>query len=108
MRLGTLLTAFVVASAGSAAALPTPLVRPLGRPDALVDLRTAEGAGLMKGQWRYADARIVEVEVKGPGPDLKPPGAPVRTYDYTPRAGAADFDDSAWQVVDATRLDARR
>src|SRR5262249_55238590 len=31
-----------------------------------------------------------------------------RTYDYTPRAGAADFDDAGWEVLDPTTLDARR
>jgi gluconolactonase len=98
----------VVALAGPAAALPTPIVRPFGRPDALVDLRTAEGARLVKGQWRYSDAKIVEVEAKGPGPDLKPSGAPIQTYDYTPKAGAADFDDSAWEAIEPTALDGRR
>ena len=102
-------TSFVaVALAGSAAALPTPIVRPFGRPDALVDLRTAEGVRLVKGQWRYSDAGIVEVEAKGPGPDLKPSGAPIKTYDYTPKAGAADFDDSAWEAIEPTALDGRR
>ena len=47
---------------------PTTLGRPLGRPDALVDLRTAEGVRLVRGQWRYADAKVVEVDAKGPGP----------------------------------------
>ena len=61
-----------------------------------------------KNTWRYSDARIVEVDGKGPGPDLKPSGAPIRTYDYTPKAGAADFDDSAWETVKPTALDIRR
>ena len=62
----------------------------------------------MKGQWRYSDARIVEVDGKSPGPYLKPSGAPNRTYDYTPKAGAADFDASAWEVVEPTAREARR
>ena len=98
----------VAALAGSAAALPTTLVRPLGRPDALVDLRTADGVHLVKGEWRYGDVRIVEVDAKGPGPDLKPSGAPIKSYDYTPKAGAADFDDSAWEAVEPTALEGRR
>ncbi len=81
---------------------------PYGRPDATIDLRTAEGTQLVKGEWRYSDVKIAEVDSKGPGPDLKPSGAPVKTYDYTPHAGAAEFDDSKWQVLDATTLDARR
>src|SRR5215472_17541675 len=81
---------------------------PYGRPDATVDLRTKEGTQLVKGDWRYSDVKIVEVDSKGPGPDLKPSGAPVKTYDYTPHAGAAGFDDSHWPAIDPTTLDARR
>jgi len=81
---------------------------PYGRPDATIDLRTTEGVQVIHGKWRYNDVKIVEVDSKGPGPDLKPSGAPVRTYDYTPHAGTADFDDSQWPVIDPVTLDARR
>jgi gluconolactonase len=81
---------------------------PFGRPDAIVDLATREGASLVKGQWRYSDVKIMEIDARGPGPDLKPSGAPIRTYDYTPHAGAAEFDDSAWQALDPATLDVRR
>jgi gluconolactonase len=81
---------------------------PYGRPDATIDLRTREGAQVIQGKWRYNDVRIVEVDSKGLGPDLKPSGAPVRTYDYTPHAGTAGFDDSQWPVIDPATLDARR
>ncbi len=81
---------------------------PYGRPDATIDLRTKEGVQLVKGDWRYSDVKIIEVDAKGPGPDLKPSGAPVKTYDYTPHAGVSGFDDSGWPVVDPTTLDARR
>jgi gluconolactonase len=81
---------------------------PYGRPDATVDLRTKEGVELIKGDWHYSDVQIVEVNTKGPGPDLKPSGAPVKAYDYAPHAGVARFDDSKWAVLDPTTLDARR
>jgi gluconolactonase len=81
---------------------------PYGRPDATIDLRTKEGVQLVKGDWRYTDVRILEVDAKGPGADLKPSGAPVKTYDYAPHAGVAGFDDSKWAVLDPTTLDARR
>jgi len=58
---------------------------------ASIDLQTREGVALVKGQWRYSDTRIVEVDFTGPGADGQPTGAPVRTYDYTPKAGAAGF-----------------
>jgi gluconolactonase len=81
---------------------------PYGRPDATIDLRTKEGTQLARGTWRYSDVKIVDVDGKGPGPDLKPSGAPIRTYDYEPHAGTANFDDSKWQVLDPATLDARR
>jgi gluconolactonase len=81
---------------------------PYGRPDAVVDLRTKEGTELVKGQWKYSDVRIEEADFRAPGPDLKPSGKPIKTYDYSPHAGAAEFDDSHWEVLDPTTLEARR
>lgn len=78
------------------------------RPDSIIDLRTDEGAVLAKGQWRYSDARIVEVDHHNPGPDLKPTGSPNRTHDIEPKAGVADFDDSSWQKIAASSLGQRR
>ena len=65
-----------------------------GKPEAVIDLGTKEGVALVKGEWRYSDTRIIEVDFKSAGPDSQPTGAPVRTYDYTPHAGGRDFDDS--------------
>lgn len=77
-------------------------------PAAVVDLRTAEGARLVGATWRYSDVRVVEVEHREPGPDLRPSGPANRTNDITPHAGAADFDDSAWPVVEPAALETRR
>ena len=81
---------------------------PYGRPDAVVDLRTRAGVELVKGQWKYSDVRIVETDFRAPGPDLKPSGKPIKTYDYSPHAGVADFDDSEWETLEPTTLEARR
>src|SRR5215472_2984808 len=81
---------------------------PYGRPDAVVDLRTRAGVELVKGQWKYSDVRIVETDFRAPGPDLKPSGKPIKTYDYSPHAGVADFDDSQWKTLEPTTLEARR
>jgi gluconolactonase len=81
---------------------------PYGRPDAVVDLRTTAGTELVKGQWRYSDVRIVEADFRASGPDLKPSGKPIKTYDYAPHAGPAEFDDSQWETLDPTTLEARR
>jgi gluconolactonase len=78
------------------------------RPQAVVDLATAQGIALVRGQWRYSDAKVVEIDSKGPGPDLKASGAPTRTHDVRPHAGGDDFDDSSWEVLAPPRLDARR
>lgn len=81
---------------------------PVVLPAAIVDLRTSAGVDLVQGQWRYSDARVVEVDHHAPGPDLKPSGPPNRTNDITPHAGAADFDDSAWESIDPPTLETRR
>ncbi|MBZ5574715.1 MAG: hypothetical protein LAO09_22905 [Acidobacteriia bacterium] len=82
---------------------------PFGRPDAVVDLASHEGVQLVKGQWRYHDVQIVDAESRSVGPDLRPSGSQtIKTYDYSPHAGPADFDDSQWEAIDATSLDQRR
>ena len=78
------------------------------RPDAIVNLASDEGVAAVKGQWRYTDARIVEVDHRAAGPDLRASGAPNRTFDIAPHAGAADFDDSTWAVFRPHDLQARR
>ena len=81
---------------------------PAGRPVAVVDLATDDGARVARAQWRYSDVRIVEVAHREPGPDLRPSGSPNRTYDITPHAGSATFDDSAWQILAPAALQARK
>jgi len=81
---------------------------PFGRPDAIVDLASREGVQLVSGQWRYHDVKIIDADSRAVGPDLKPSGAPTKTYDYEPRAGVAEFDDSRWEAIDPTTLDQRR
>jgi gluconolactonase len=75
-----------------------------GRPDAVIDLQTDAGAALAGVQWRYADARVEEIDFVAPGgPDsadpLGPGDVPNRTYDVLPHAEAADFDDSGWEPL---------
>ncbi len=81
---------------------------PTGKPEATIDLASEDGAKLVKGEWRYSDTRIVEVDFRGPGPDKQPTGRPIKTYDYEPKAGVADFDDSKWEVIAPTSLSDRR
>jgi gluconolactonase len=81
---------------------------PVGTPAAMLDLGSLEGVHVVKGEWRYSDTKIVEADFRGPGADRQPTGAPVKTYDYAPHAGGADFDDSKWEVISPTTLDQRR
>lgn len=81
---------------------------PTGKADAMIDLATREGVDLVKGQWRYSDTKIIPVDFKAAGTDKQPTGKPIKTYDFTPHAGGADFDDSKWEKIDPTTLDARR
>ncbi len=103
-RIAPTLLALVLAATTSAQVQDPPA----GRPDAVIDLATREGVQAVGGPWRYSDVQIVAVDARGPGPDLKPSGAPLKTYDYTPKGGAADFDDSSWPAIDPTALRARR
>jgi len=88
----------------------TPLDETLGKrkPEVTIDLGTKEGVQLVKGEWRYSDTKIVEVDFKSAGADSQPTGAPNKAYDFTPHAGRPDFDDSKWEVIDPTILDRRR
>src|SRR5881628_1935416 len=81
---------------------------PTGKADAVIDLATREGVDLVKGQWRYSDTKIIQVDFKAAGPDKQPTGKPIKTYDFIPHAGGGDFDDSKWEKLDPTTLDARR
>jgi gluconolactonase len=78
------------------------------RPQAIVDLDTADGLALVRGTWRYADAKVVDVAHRAVGPDLRPSGAPNRTQDVDLQAGAVDFDDASWPVLPPGTLTARR
>ena len=78
------------------------------RADAIVDLKTDEGIELLKGQWRYSNVKVVDVDHHSPGVDLAPSGPPNRTQDIDLHAGTADFDDSKWEVLKPAQLEERR
>jgi gluconolactonase len=94
----------MLATTTRAAALPGPPELLPGRPDAVIDLQSEDGARLAGAQWRHAPARVEEIDfvaVGGPGdPDPLGPGtAPTRTYDVVPHAQAADYDDAGWAAL---------
>src|ERR1041384_3753908 len=77
-------------------------------PSAVIDLRTTEGAGRVRAQWRYSDTTIQPIEHRSVGADLKASGPKNQTFDFMPDARAADFDDSKWEIIPADSLEKRR
>lgn len=84
--------------------LPGPPELLPGRPDAVVDLCTAEGAALVGARWRWWPVRVREVDFVDVGADLGPSGAPNRTYDIEPHL--ADLRDG--DAVDLEPADLER
>jgi gluconolactonase len=82
--------------------LPGPSELLPGCPDAVVDLQTDDGTGLVGALWRYADAEVKEIDFVEVGSETDPLGpgdVPNRTYDVLPHAQAPDFDDSGWREL---------
>lgn len=97
------------AGLGAMLALLLPMVpQAAGLPLASIDLTTEAGVAAVQGNWRYQDAQLIDVDFRAPDGQGQPTGATVRTHDITPRAGVADFDDSAWTTIAPTTLSQRR
>lgn len=86
----------------------------IGQADAIIDLRTKEGVGMVKGEWRYSPASWTNAHFNAPGPDandplaLYPTGKKIKTQDLDIKAGNANFNDDNWEVLDPTTLEERR
>jgi hypothetical protein len=52
---------------GSSSFAQTTANTPKGQPEATIDMATVEGIKLVKGEWRYSDTKIIEIDFKGPG-----------------------------------------
>jgi hypothetical protein len=102
------LTLLLLAAKANASGVAVNDWRNAVKPDAIVDLRTRDGAALLNATWRFHPADIVEVDHRAPGGDLKASGGPIRTHNLSPLASAKDFDDSGWDEVDPTTLETRR
>lgn len=76
--------------------------------DAIVDLRTDEGAATVKAVWRFAEAHVTDAESFRAGPDRRPAGDPVLTNDIHPRYGTPEFEAAPWATIAASTLEARR
>jgi gluconolactonase len=67
----------------------------------VVDLMKPEGVELVKGQWKYSDARIVDAPAE-------PTGVRGIAYMIEPQAGKPDYDDSRWLSITPEELTVRR
>jgi gluconolactonase len=86
-----------------AVAPPAPIMPPVLPATHVVDLMTREGSAAVGARWKVSDVRLVEV------PAIPNTETQFKTsYNIEPRAGAAHFDDSKWQTIEATDLGARR
>ena len=107
LRLALLLVA--VAAPGHARAAPAfPAVPDAAHALAVSDLATTPGTASWSAEWRYHDARVVQVPFRLAGTDRQPTGAATTTDDLVPHAGAADFDDARWTRIAPETLDQRR
>jgi hypothetical protein len=83
--------------------VPQPPIAPSLPPAHVVDLMTVAGSAVFDAQWRGMEAKIVECPALTDAmPEFK------TTYDIEPHAEVSGFDDSAWPVIAATELGARR
>ena len=82
---------------------PQPPLAPLTPPVHVVDLMTPEGSAAFGAVWRGIEAKLVECPpLSDSMPEFK------STYDVEPHAELVGFDDSAWPVIAADDLGARR
>jgi gluconolactonase len=96
--------------ADAATRIPGPPELLPGCPDAVIDLQSDDGVELVGGRWRYADARVEEIdfaEVGHPDDPLGPGLVPNRTYDVVPHAEAEDYDDSGWRMLEPAETQLR-
>ena len=77
-------------------------------PLATVDLMKSADAAQVHAAWRYSDAHVVPAHFLAAGTNGQPGTTPNDTQIIEPRAGRADFDDSAWPLIEAESLSTRR
>jgi gluconolactonase len=87
----------------ASASTPLPAIAPAIPPAYVANLATPEGMAAFKAQWKNMDVKIVEA------PAMPNAGAAWKTsYDITPKAGDAGFDDSSWPTIEPKGLLERR
>ena len=83
------------------------------KPQAIADLKTNEGAGLVNAKWFVQNGHIVDFDFKNPGHfaadalALYPTGATIKTHQLHPQIGASDFD-KGFKEIKPTELELRQ
>src|SRR6266702_6134132 len=103
MLIATPASAQAPAAPPALAPSPPPQIPPTLVPSFVVDLMTADGMAAFGAQWKTMEAKIVEGSAL---PNAMP--AYKTSYDITPHAGEAGFDDSSWPTIEAKALMDRR
>jgi len=84
-------------------ATPLPVIAPSIPPAYVVNLAAPEGMTTFNAQWKNMDVKIVEATA------MPNAGAAWKSsYDITPKAGDATFDDSSWPTIEPKGLLERR
>ena len=87
----------------ASAATPLPVIAPSIPAAYVVNLATAEGMTAFNARWKNMDVKIVEA------PAMPNAGEAWKSsYDITPKAGDASFDDSSWPTIEPKGLLERR
>ena len=69
---------------------------PEGRPVATIDLMKEDGLRQVSGHWRTSDVALIPSDFDGTTKGV---------YDYSPHAGAVNYDDSNWPVTSKDSLE---
>lgn len=86
----------------------------IGQADAVVNLKTREGVGLIHGEWRNTSAQIETVAFRKPGPSdsdplwLYPTGDVNSTFQIRPKMGDPEFENRVWEKLDPDALEIRK
>jgi gluconolactonase len=97
----------VVLVADAPETVPVQQQTPHGKPVAVVDLATTDGAALVGVAWRWQDAAIVAARGQAVGVDLRASGAEIETRDLTPLVGEPAFE-RGWTDIAPEDLIVRR
>ncbi len=96
-------TLLITPIVGAQAPVPPPVIAPELAAVHVVDMMTGQGAAQLEAQWKTMEAKIVQRDpIEGALPGY------TTTYDISPHAGEAGFDDSHWPAIEAEDLAARR